>query len=193
MKQYFRIGEDDRVIGILDLEDDEELVGVEGVVVENPEPYPKGWPSGPTETSILKCVDGVVVWHEQATLADLKASKNAYINESRLKANRSTFTFNGKVIACDELSRSDIDAVNGIVSVTQALPENWAGAWKTVDNSYVVISNVAAWINFYKAMVAQGTTNFAHAQTLKTQLATATTTEEVSAIKWNPTGASGNG
>ncbi len=184
MKQYFRLGEDGLVVAILDLEDDEELEGVEGEVVENLEPFPRGWPSGPTATSVLKCVDGEVVWHESATLADLKASKNTYINDSRLKANRSTFTYSGKQIACDELSRSDIDAVNGIVSVTQALPENWAGGWKTVDNTYVVINSVATWINFYKAMVAEGTANFGKAQAMKTALAAATTAEEIEAIQW---------
>ena len=35
-----------------------------------------------------------------------------------------------------------------------------------------------------RAMVAQGAANFMHAQQLKTQLAAATTAEEVAAIVW---------
>ena len=102
----------------------------------------------------------------------------------RLKANQSTFTFESKRIAVDAVSRSDIDAVHGIVVLTNAMPDNWVGGWKTVDNSYVSIPDVAKWTLFYKAMVRQGIVNFAHAQSLKTRLAAAKTVEEVDAIVW---------
>jgi hypothetical protein len=45
----------------------------------------------------------------QPTLAELKAAKNTEINTSRLAANQTTFTHQNKQIACDQLSRGDID------------------------------------------------------------------------------------
>jgi hypothetical protein len=117
-------------------------------------------------------------------LSALKRRKSAEINAARLAANRSTFTFTEKAIACDELSRGDIDAINGIVTLTGALPPGWPGAWKAVDNTYVVIGNVATWGAFYGAMVAQGMANFGKSQTLKATLDAATTAEEVAAVVW---------
>jgi hypothetical protein len=117
-------------------------------------------------------------------LEALKLQKNAEINAERLKANLSTFTHSGKVLACDQLSRGDIDAINGYVGTRGTLPANWIGGWKAVDNTTLLISDVAAWNAFYDSMIAQGQANFAHSQALKAQLAAATTAEEVTAITW---------
>jgi len=108
----------------------------------------------------------------EAQIADAKAKKNDEINASRLSANYSTFAYGGKLIACDALSRSDIDGVNGYIALNNALPPNFPGAWKATDNTYVTIADVATWKAFYAAMVAVGTTNFLHAQTLKTAIDT---------------------
>ena len=123
-------------------------------------------------------------WEDHRTLQTLKASMNDYINTSRLSANQSTFPFKGELVAVDLLSRSDIDAVHGIVVLTGGMPEGWVGGWKTVQNSFVSIPDVTTWTSFYKAMVGQGSINFAHAQSLKTRLAAAETIEEVDAIVW---------
>ncbi len=119
----------------------------------------------------------------QETLFALKERKNQEINASRLSANQSTFTYNGKVFACDQLSRGDIDAVNGIVSLINALPPNWVGGWKASDNSIQVIATVNDWIAFYGAMVAQGTANFVKSQTLKAQLEAAFLAENRAAME----------
>lgn len=116
------------------------------------------------------------------SVADMKAAKNAAINAARLLANESFFTFAGKQIAVDRMSRSDIDATHGAVLMLGAMPGGWPGAWKTADNSYVAIPDVATWGSFYGAMVAQGIANFAHSQALKAQLAAAATPEEVEAV-----------
>lgn len=121
------------------------------------------------------------------SLSDLKLAKNAQINAARLAASRTSFIFNGKAIACDELSRSDIDGINGTVSLNQAMPSNWVGGWKAMDNTYVSIPDVATWKLFYGAMVDKGTANFAHAQQLKGRLATASSAAEVAAITWEQT------
>jgi hypothetical protein len=123
-------------------------------------------------------------WRDPRTLEDTKIAKNSYINSSRLAANATYFKFAGKSIAVDQLSRGDIDAVNGIVSLTNEMPADWQGAWKAIDNTYVSLPDKASWVMFYKAMVGQGSINFAHSQVLKARLAAATTIEQVEAIVW---------
>jgi hypothetical protein len=128
--------------------------------------------------------NATMAWQDLRSLQSAKAAKNAEINAARLSANRSTFTFSGKAIACDELSRSDIDGAHGIILMTGALPPGWPGGWKAVDNTYVAIPDVATWGAFYAAMVSQGMANFAKAQTLKAQLAAAATIAEVEVLQW---------
>ena len=119
-----------------------------------------------------------------AQLAAAKAEKHAEINAARLGANTSTFTHAGKVIACDQLSRSDIDGTNGFVTLYGALPPGWPGGWKAVDNTYLPIADVAAWKAFYTSMFAAGAANFAKAQALKASLDTATTLAQVRGVVW---------
>ena len=117
-------------------------------------------------------------------LAAAKEAKNAEINAARLAANTSTFAHAGKVFACDQLSRSDIDGTNGFVTLYGALPPGWPGGWKAVDNTYLPINDVAAWKDFYTSMFAAGAANFAKAQTLKASLDAATTLAQVRGIVW---------
>ena len=119
-----------------------------------------------------------------ASILNLKTEKNSQINADRLAANFTTFIHQGKEIACDQLSRSDIDGTNGFVSLYGSLPPGWPGGWKAVDNTYVVISTVADWKGLYSSMFAAGNANFAKAQTLKAQLALAQTAEEIQSIIW---------
>lgn len=136
------------------------------------------------DTRIGDIWDGTTFIRPQSDISALKAEKNEEINAARLAANRSTFSFAGKLIACDELSRSDIDGVNGYVAITGELPPNWPGAWKAVDNTYVPISTVVVWRSFYSAMVAAGNAHFAKSQALKEALAAATTEAQIRAISW---------
>ena len=124
-------------------------------------------------------------WLDPRSLQDLKAQKNSQINAARLAANQASFSHAGKAVACDPLSRSDIDATKGYVSLNGVLPADWPGGWKALDNSYLPIADVDAWKAFYASMFAQGNANFAHAQTLKGQLDSASTTEQIQAITWN--------
>lgn len=118
------------------------------------------------------------------TLSELKILKNIEINQARLMANQTTFTYQSKQIACDQLSRGDIDGVNGYVATRGTLPPNWVGGWKAVDNSIVPIQTVDAWNGFFDSMIAQGQANFAKSEGLKFQLAAAQTAEQVAAINW---------
>lgn len=135
---------------------------------------------------IASNIDGrpMLVDPPEPTLDELKAAKNAQINAARAAANTGTFDHGGKTFSCDQLSRSDIDGVNGYVALYGALPPGFPGAWKAMDNTYLPLADVEAWKTFYTAMVATGAANFAHAQELKAQLAAATTPEAVAAIVW---------
>lgn len=124
------------------------------------------------------------IWEDSRSLGDAKLSKGVYINRARALANQTSFTYLGKQVACDALSRSDIDGVNGEVSLTGQLPANWPGGWKCMDNTYVAIADVATWVQFYQAMTAQGTANFSKAQQLKAAVASSTTIVEVDAVVW---------
>lgn len=124
---------------------------------------------------------------EETILENLNRSKvikNAQINMWRAQANQTTFTHLGKQIACDQLSRSDIDAVAGSVSLTGTFPQGFPNAWKAVDNTYIMIPDIAAFKAMYASMTLQGTINFGRSQTLKATLNAATTIEEVEAIVW---------
>jgi len=120
----------------------------------------------------------------QLSLSELKSLKNTEINAARLSANQTTFTYQGKQVACDPLSRSDIDGINGYVATRGEMPNNWIGGWKATDNSIILIPDVSTWNEFYDSMIAQGQANFAKSESLKAQLAEATTPEQVAAISW---------
>lgn len=120
----------------------------------------------------------------QVDLAELKAAKNARINAWRAAANLSTFPHADKLIACDELSRSDIDGVASNIALFGQFPSGFPGAWKATDNTLIPLPDVDAFRAMYASMTAQGAENFNHSQSLKAALALATTPEEVAAIKW---------
>lgn len=129
-------------------------------------------------------INASMSWRDLRTLQEIKDITNDKISSARLLANISGFTYEGKIFATDQLSRGDIDGINGYVGLYNALPPNWAGAWKAIDNSYLPIPDLDAWKSFYSAMVAAGNANFAKAQQLKAQLAAAATPEEVEAVVW---------
>jgi hypothetical protein len=117
-------------------------------------------------------------------LAVLKAAKNDEINAWRATANQTTFPHAGKQIACDALSRSDIDGVANNIALSGGFPAGFPMAWKATDNTFIELADVDAFKDMYASMTAQGTENFNHAQDLKAQLAAASTPEEVAAIEW---------
>lgn len=117
-------------------------------------------------------------------LSQAKAEKNIQINQWRATANQTTFPHAGKLVACDALSRSDIDAVANSIALTGAFPVGFPGAWKATDNSYIMLPDVDAFKAMHASMTLQGTINFGRSQTLKTNMAAATTLEQVNALTW---------
>lgn len=149
-----------------------------------------GPPLASTETALV--ADGallssgaIVVLAETQDIDSVRTRKNAEINAARWVANNTTFTYGGKQIAVDPLSRSDIDGAAMEILNQGALPANWPGAWKAVDNTYVSLPDLASWRLFYTAMYQQGLDNFVHSQALKTYMNNPLRTiEEVEAIHW---------
>lgn len=117
-------------------------------------------------------------------IATLKAAKNIQINKWREQANFTSFPFQGKQIACDTLSRSDIDGVANNIALFGAFPDGFPNAWKAIDNTFIPLVDTDAFKAMYAAMTAQGAANFSHAQQLKTALAEAITREDIEAIIW---------
>lgn len=152
-------------------------IGESAVIVQS-------MPTFPVEGKTLKLIGANFQIVDDRSLEQLKIIKNAEINAARLAANESYFVFAGKQISCDRLSRSDIDGVNGIVTLTGSLPPGFPMGWKAMDNTYVGIPDKNTWIAFYAAMVTQGTANFNYSQQLKALLAAATDNSQVDAIQW---------
>lgn len=123
----------------------------------------------------------------EAVIAAEKDRVNSSINEARLRANNGFFMHQGKKIACDQLSRSDIDGMQGIILSLGGLPPGWIGYWKTTDNERISIATLNDWKSFYASMYTQGMAHFGHAQFLKSRLETAKTFDEVVAIAWTNT------
>jgi hypothetical protein len=142
--------------------------------------------NGGSESRLFSALtpDTLVDPADTPSLADLKAAKNIQINKWRASANQTTFPHSGKLIACDSLSRSDIDAVASGISLNGTFPEGFPGAWKAVDNSYIMLPTIDSFKTLYASMTLQGTINFGRSQQLKTALVAATTVEQVNEIVW---------
>lgn len=128
--------------------------------------------------------DGVELIPIVIDLDALKRVKNVQINQWRADANLTSFVHLGKQIACDALSRSDIEGVAGNISLMGSFPAGFPNAWKAMDNTYIQLPTVAAFKDMYASMTAQGTTNFARSLQLKTMLSSAQSVQEIDAIKW---------
>lgn len=142
-----------------------------------------------TQEGREKLTEWEITWEDDPVVEQtvdkeaLLASKSAEINAARLQANQTSFMYAGKAFASDPLSRGDIDAMNGMVTLLNALPPGWLGFWKAIDNTYLPIDDVATWVEFYGAMVSQGMMNFQHAQWLKTQLQAAYEANDIAAMQ----------
>lgn len=123
--------------------------------------------------------------YKAGKLAEAKVKKNSAINHWREQANYSVFPHAGKMIACDLLSRSDIDAVASHINLFGTFPDGFPMGWKTKDETYIPLPDIPAFKAMFRSMTAQGTANFNKSQQLKAVLAAAITEDEVNAITWD--------
>lgn len=120
----------------------------------------------------------------EVEIENLKKAVNKSINDKRLEVNYKSFPYRGFDIACDQLSRSDIEGTNGLIQILKKLPDNWIGYWKATDNRLAPVKTYADWNELYLSMFNQGMVHFSHANYLKAMLADAKTYDEVKAINW---------
>lgn len=116
-------------------------------------------------------------------LATDKLALNAEINTWRAAINYTTFPHAGKVIACDTLSRSDIDAVANHIALFGTFPASFPGAWKATDNTLIMQPTIGDFKAMFTSMTTQGTANFNQSQTWKTSMNSATTKAGLDAIR----------
>lgn len=151
--------------------------------VQIPDDWWQGWESGPAGRHVPFITQTGVSWRSARTLELAKTEKRSQIDAWRLAANRSGFTYQGKLVATDELSMLDISNTNGEIARAGAMPANWPGGWKA-QGQIIPISTVEQWGSFFSAMFQQGLANFNKSQALKAQVDAAQTIEQVDAITW---------
>lgn len=118
-------------------------------------------------------------------LADAKLWKNNEINISWSTANDGTFSFNGHVIDSNAKAYANLNAVATNIGLLGSFPTGFTNEWRAHDNTMVPIPDIDTFKLLFSAMTDTRNGNFTKAQSLKTALAAATTTEEVAAITWN--------
>lgn len=111
-------------------------------------------------------------------------NKREEINAAWLAADYAGFTYAGKKVDSDAVSRSRMDAVTGYISLFGTFPADWIGLWKAADNSYITMTELDQWRAMYQAMFDQGQANFRHAESLKVALAKAASAADIAAIRW---------
>lgn len=141
------------------------------------------WPLQEIKGTDLYFKNGCLVWEDARTIEEARLAKNAEINAAKYAADQTSFTFSGKEIQADPHSMLQIQSTNGIILLTGVIP-TVAQSWKTLDNQYVSLPDIATWTQFYEAMVMKGAANHVKAQALKSQLAAAVTKEDIGKIKW---------
>lgn len=153
---------------------------------------PEGLVAHPMEQALPPCPHPMrrlhwptMAWVEARDLQVMRQEKRAEIGRWRAQQDRLGFLFDGHRVACDPDSRGYIDAVNGEVALTGALPQDFPGFWRADDNTAIPITDAGRWRQFYQAMVAQGAANFRRSTELKARLDRAQTAEEVDLITWD--------
>lgn len=129
---------------------------------------------------------GVIEADKRDSLDACKQRQRARINAWWLAANNSYFEFKGERISYEEDDRVDIQGIYNTIMLTGAMPvdPDWPGAWKTMNDTWVPIPDMATWIEFNVAISNRGTAHFKHAQMLKRELDAAETLEQVAAVIW---------
>lgn len=117
-------------------------------------------------------------------LTEAKAEKSKELANARLRANLTSFTYNGKNYSASQTAQNDLNAIANYASLFNALPSAFPNAWVALDGAVIAIPDVAAFKALYSAMVAQGSANFIKMQTLLYQAIQATTQASLDAVTW---------
>lgn len=148
--------------------------------------FDKGWPPAPSDTAVLHVLDGNLQWVETATLEEVRQRKRQEITACRIAADNDHFVYQDKMIRTADKDMFDLLVADARINkcTDGKMPPNWPGGWKAMDNSYLPISSPDAWNAFFIAAYDAGIGNFMKSQSLKQQIDSATTFQEIEAIKW---------
>jgi len=136
---------------------------------------------------------GILSIDSTISLELMKVRKIAEITAARLRADADHFIYsytdsNGDTVSKDIRTGNkdmiDLLTTNSYITLFGDFDEDWPGGWKAIDNTYVQITTVEQWKDFFKRMYKTGIANFKKSQLLKAQIEAATTLEEVQAINW---------
>jgi hypothetical protein len=138
----------------------------------------------PSDTAKLIWNGTAPVWSDPKDFEQLRMEKSAEINASWMEADATSFLYAGEHVGAgpDDIVR--LNSINGYIGLMNAMPPDWPGVWKTKANTYIPLPNVESWKPFYTAFVTKGVANYMAAQSLKAQVAAATTVAEIAAIAW---------
>lgn len=138
----------------------------------------------PTTTCKLRWDGAKPSWLETASIEEQRLSKGEEINAAWIKADASAFMYDGNQFRAGHDDIVRLNSINGYISLFNEMPPDWVGVWKTMDNTFIAMPDIAAWKPFYCAFVMKGVTNYMVAQSLKASIASAMTAEEIAAIHW---------
>jgi hypothetical protein len=136
---------------------------------------------------------GLSVDDTTQSLESIKQRKLFSITQARLNADADHFIYSYTDASGNTVSKDirtgykdmvDLLTTNSYITLFGDFDADWPGGWKAIDNTYVQISTVDQWKDFFKCMYKTGIANFKKSQLLKAQIDAATTAEEVNAINW---------
>jgi hypothetical protein len=137
---------------------------------------------------------GLIVDDTTQTLDSIKQRQLFLITQARLAADADRFVYTYTDTSGNSVSKDirtgnkdmvDLLTTNSYVTLFGEFDADWPGGWKAIDNSYVPITTLDQWKDFFKSMYKTGIANFKKSQLLKSQIEEATTVEAVQAINWS--------
>ncbi len=140
------------------------------------------WPEAPHFRAELRCLDGVLSWHDPRTLEQIRAGRLAALRDERDAVITGGFVCDGSRFDSDSTSQQRL---------LGALVAAQAGAitevsWRLYDNSWRLLSGaeIAA---VYQALTAHTQSAFTTFKALEAAVLAATTAEGVEAVQWPST------
>lgn len=124
-------------------------------------------------------------WVEARTLEQARAGKAQQINQWR-DAEDERFSHEGLWFDADPASWKKLTGVQSYVSDFAALPSWFPGFWKSENNTYWPVPDIAAWRLLYASALERGALNFQRSEQLKAYLHDENRTmTEIDNITWD--------
>lgn len=136
MNQFLRITPAGEVTDIVDLPEGERPSD-ETDFVQNPTPFARGWPVGPTPYSKLYYLDGGVQWIDEAPLSEAKACAWAKAKAARDAAEAAPFEWDGSMF---DANKENIAGAALAALIAQLQGAEVVRNWTLADNTTRALS-----------------------------------------------------